>query len=82
MRNALIAALGAVLMVGVGCQSEDKDMKRSGSMRSSGQMSSTSTDTSMSAGKDACSHCPGVQVADAKGECPICHMKVAPNETR
>jgi hypothetical protein len=26
---------------------------------------------------DYCLHCPGIQKPDAKGECPMCHMKVA-----
>jgi hypothetical protein len=70
MRTLLVAAFGAMLLVGAGCQNKDESgMKRSGSMKSD-SMSKTSM-------RDDCPHCPGNQIADANGRCPVCHMKVA-----
>lgn len=43
-----------------GCKSNGHSMK--------------SGDASMSA--DACPHCPGNQVANSQGMCPVCGMKV------
>ena len=69
MRALLIAALGAVLFVGVGCQNKDEEMGSSSST-----MSKDSTSSSMKT--DACKHCPDVQVANAQGKCPVCGMQV------
>lgn len=66
MSKLMIAALGAVLLVGVGCQNDrNRDdvtvrTERSDTMR----------------GADACSMCPGVQTAKADGTCPDCGMKL------
>ena len=62
MSKVLIAALGAVLFVGIGCQ---QDKNKPTTRMSDGQMS-----------VDDCPHCPGNQVADANGKCPMCGMKV------
>lgn len=79
MRKLLVAAMGVALFAVVGCQ-HDKDKMHSDTMSSehrsgsmAGSSSGSSTDTMA---VDDCSHCPGVQKADANGMCPVCHMKV------
>lgn len=70
MSKLMIAALGAVLLVGVGCQKDrDRDMDHNNM-----NMRSERTDTMR--GADDCSMCPGVQTAKADGTCPECGMKV------
>jgi hypothetical protein len=70
MSTKLIAALGAVLLVGViGCQhdkSDDADVT----------VRTERTDTSTMRGTDDCPMCEGVQHARADGTCPQCGMKV------
>lgn len=63
MNRFLVAVLGALLVVsvGVGCQNQDKSGDDSRAMKASG--------------KDVCPHCPGVQKANADGQCPICSAK-------
>ncbi len=39
--------------------------------------SGTAEEGTMSAGADACPHCPGTQTATANGTCPKCGMKAA-----
>ena len=73
MSKTLIAALGAVLLVGViGCQhdktSKDADVT----------VKTEHTDTSTMRGVDDCPMCEGVQHARADGTCPQCGMKVKP----
>lgn len=68
MSKLMIAALGAVLLVGVGCR-KDKDMDDDNMT-----MKSERTDTMR--GADACAMCPGVQTAKADGTCPDCGMKL------
>jgi len=67
----LTAALGAALLIGVGCQNKktDSDMDHHSS-----SMSMSNSDTM--AGQDDCPHCPGVQHARDDGTCPECGMKV------
>jgi uncharacterized paraquat-inducible protein A len=67
MSKLLVAALGAVLLVGVGCQknkSEDSDM------------TVRTEKTSTMRGQDDCAMCEGVQHAKADGTCPQCGMKL------
>ena len=68
MSKMLVAALGAVLLVGVGCQndrgSDDADVT----------VRTERTDTMR--GADDCAMCEGVQTARADGTCPQCGMKV------
>ena len=76
MNKLLMAALGAVLFVGMGCQNDG-----SSSTSSSDRMDRSSSSASMSrsdtmSGQDDCTHCPGVQTARADGTCPQCGMKV------
>lgn len=67
MKKLMVAALGAVLVVGFGCQKDhgsDRDVT----------VKTERTDTMR--GQDDCPHCPGVQTARADGTCPQCGMKV------
>ena len=69
MKKFMVAALGAVLFVGVGCQQDagagdDADVT----------VRTESTDTMR--GADDCTMCEGVQTARADGTCPQCGMKV------
>ena len=69
MRKLLIAAMGAVLLVGVGCQKDhDADAEADVTVRTEG--------TSTMRGADDCAMCEGVQTARADGTCPQCGMKV------
>ena len=68
MSKMLVAALGAVLMLGVGCQ------KDSGADDTDVTVRTERTDTMQ--GADACAMCEGVQTARADGTCPQCGMKV------
>ena len=75
MNKLLIAALGAVLFVGVGCQNDGG----SGSASTSSDRDTMTVRTEGSStmgGQDDCSHCAGVQTARADGTCPQCGMKV------
>ena len=75
MNKLLMAALGAVLFVGVGCQNDRSNMDRSDRMDRGSTSASMSRSDTMS-GQDDCPHCPGVQTARADGTCPQCGMKV------
>jgi hypothetical protein len=72
MSKVLIAALGCVLFIGIGCKAKgevkDNDSTMSGT--------STSTQTHTSGGADDCTHCAGTQTAKADGTCPACGAKV------
>ena len=72
MTKLLMAALGAVLFVGVGCQNDRDHMDRS----DRGTMTTRSDRADTMRGEDDCPHCPGVQTARADGTCPQCGMKV------
>ena len=75
MNKLLIAALGAVLFVGVGCQ-KDGGASEASTSSSSDTMTVRTEGSSTMSGQDDCSHCPGVQTARADGTCPQCGMKV------
>jgi hypothetical protein len=62
MSRFLVAVLGALLIVGVGCS--DKDKSDSGS-------------SVKASSADVCKHCPGDQKATADGKCPVCGAKVS-----
>ena len=68
MSKMLVAALGVVLMLGVGCQ------KDGGADDTDVTVRTERTDTMQ--GADACAMCEGVQTARADGTCPQCGMKV------
>ena len=75
MGKLMIAALGAVLFVGVGCQndhSSDAD-KHDVTVRTE--------KTTTAPGQDDCPMCEGVQHARADGTCPQCGMKVKTSST-
>ena len=74
MNKLLMAALGAVLFVGVGCQNDQSSTTSSDMNRSSTSSSMSRSDTM--SGQDDCTHCAGVQTARADGTCPQCGMKV------
>ena len=67
MRRILVAVLGTMVFLSVGCQSDG----------GSDKASSKSSGDAMKASADACSHCPGVQKATADGKCPMCGAKVS-----
>jgi uncharacterized lipoprotein NlpE involved in copper resistance len=67
MKKLMIAAMGAMLLVGVGCQN-DRDADADVTVRTE------RTDTMR--GADDCAMCEGVQTARADGTCPQCSMKV------
>ena len=66
MRRLLVAVLGTMVFLSVGCQSNGGD-----------KASSKSSGDAMKASADACPHCPGAQKATAEGKCPMCGMKVS-----
>lgn len=68
MKKLLVAAMGAALLLGVGCQRDSAD---DGDMTV--RTESTRSDTM--AGDD-CAMCEGTQTARADGTCPQCGMKV------
>ena len=70
MNKLLIAALGAVLLVGVGCQKDGGADDADVTVRTE----STRSDTMR--GADDCAMCEGTQTARADGTCPQCGMKV------
>jgi hypothetical protein len=75
MGKLMIAALGAVLFVGVGCQkdhAEDADHH---------DVTVRTEKTSTAPGQDDCPMCEGVQHARADGTCPQCGMKVKTTST-
>ncbi len=69
MSKLLVVVLSGMMFVAVGCKSDDMD---------DDDMigSSSRSDSTMSAGADACPKCPGVQTAKADGSCPSCNMKM------
>jgi hypothetical protein len=68
MRHMLIAVVAGMMLMSFGC----KDGMHMGKHKDNDMNS----DMKMSAAKDDCPHCPGVQKADASGKCPACGMKV------
>jgi uncharacterized paraquat-inducible protein A len=75
MNKLLVAALGAVLFVAVGCQNDGGSS--SGSARSDRDTMTVRTERSETMrGEDDCTHCSGSQTARADGTCPQCGMKV------
>ena len=68
MSKMWIAALGAVLFVGVGCQNDGDADDTDVTVRTE------RTDTMR--GADDCAMCEGTQTARADGTCPQCGMKV------
>jgi hypothetical protein len=81
MSKLFAAALGVVLLVGVGCQNDRNTdtTTRSDEMRSTDGTTRTTVRTERTdtmRGADDCSHCPGVQTANADGTCPMCGAKV------
>ena len=72
MNKLLVAALGAVLLVGVGCQKD-----RSTDSDVNGETTTIRTESSGTmSGVDDCAMCEGVQTARADGTCPQCGMKL------
>jgi hypothetical protein len=69
MKKFMVAALGAVLFVGVGCQNDG-----GASDEADVTVRTESTDTMR--GVDDCTMCEGTQTARADGTCPQCGMKV------
>src|SRR5687768_15633403 len=68
----LVAVVAMFAMAAVGCQKDD-DMKASGRPAPVGEK-----DAGVSgAGKDVCTHCPGIQKATADGKCEMCVEKGA-----
>jgi hypothetical protein len=62
-----------MMLVAVGC--ENGKMKNP-FKKDKPATTQPSGDMKMSAAKDDCPHCPGVQKADASGKCPACSDKV------
>jgi uncharacterized paraquat-inducible protein A len=70
MRRFLIACFAvASLSLVVGCQNKDQ-----------GSMSNTKS--SEMKGMDECSHCAGVQHANAEGKCPMCQMPLTKSNAK
>jgi hypothetical protein len=63
MNRFLVAVMGVLIAVAVGCSSDEKG---NGHHASAKDMSA-----------DACPHCPGIQKANPDGTCPACGQKVA-----
>ena len=79
MSKLFAAALGVVLLVGVGCQNDKNSTTRTDEMRSTDGTTTTTVQTERTdtmRGADDCTHCPGVQTANADGRCPMCGAKV------
>ena len=68
MRRLLVAVLGTMVFISVGCQSDNGGGHK---------MNGKSSGDAMKASADACPHCPGVQKATADGKCPMCGAKVS-----
>jgi hypothetical protein len=60
--------IASVLALAVGCSSSNK---HAASSHGSGH-----GDMAASASGDECSHCQGVQKANADGKCPVCGMQL------
>jgi hypothetical protein len=74
MRKVTVALFGLMLIGAVGCTKD-----ANGKYHPMWEKKSTtqeSMNSSMSAAKDDCPMCPGVQTARADGTCPKCGMKV------
>ena len=69
MNKLWIAAMGAALLVGVGCQKDHAD---------DGDVTVRTESTTTAPGTDDCAMCEGTQHARADGTCPQCGMKVKP----
>ena len=73
-KTLLMAALGAALFLGVGCQNKKSDMDHMD--HNSGTMTTRTDRSDTMQGQDDCPHCPGVQHARPDGTCPECGMQV------
>ena len=71
MRKVLVVMFGLMLVGAVGCSKDEN-----GKMHMPWDKKATTQEASMSAAKDDCPMCPGVQTAKADGTCPKCGMKV------
>ena len=71
MGKLMIAALGAALFVGVGCQND-----KSADTTTNKDVTVKTEKTTTAPGQDDCPMCEGVQHARADGTCPQCGMKV------
>lgn len=70
MRHLIaVFAITCVLAV-AGCKDSNNQQTSSTSSQTSG------SDPKMMSTKDDCTHCAGVQTANADGRCPMCGMKV------
>jgi hypothetical protein len=69
MKKFMVAALGAVLFVGVGCQND-------GGSSDDADVTVRTERTDTMRGADDCTMCEGTQTARADGTCPQCGMKV------
>ena len=72
MSKLLVAALGAVMLVGVGCQRDrgsDTDMN-------GGTTTMRTESSGTMRGADDCTMCEGTQTAKADGTCPQCGMRL------
>ncbi|MGB7160482.1 MAG: hypothetical protein WBD40_20620 [Tepidisphaeraceae bacterium] len=67
MSKLLIVALFGLMFATVGCKNKDEETMTG---------TSSASESTMSAGADACSHCAGVQTAKADGTCSACGGKV------
>ena len=79
MNKLLVAALGAVLFVGVGCQTDDTASHSSKTTTTSRDGDTTTVRTERTdtmRGEDDCPHCAGVQHARADGTCALSGAKV------
>ena len=69
MKKFMVAALGAVLFVGVGCQND-------GGASDDADVTVRTERTDTMRGADDCTMCEGTQTARADGTCPQGGMKV------
>ena len=69
MKKFMVAALGAVLFVGVGCQND-------GGVDDDADVTVRTERTDTMRGADDCTMCEGTQTSRADGTCPQCGMKV------
>jgi hypothetical protein len=79
MSKLFVAALGVVLLVGVGCQKDhntDTSTQRTTSNDGTTHTTVTTEKSDTMRGADDCPHCPGVQTATAAGKCPVCGAQV------
>src|SRR5687767_12046628 len=70
----LVAVVAMFAMAAVGCQKDD-DMEASGRPAPMGEKDAGVSGAGK--GKDVCTHCEGIQEANADGQCPVCTAKKA-----